>query len=258
MSEWKYARRYRFESQFGDELDYLTRLNRFKAPKEVMDLVGKMEPNIFVTGGVARQAALMQISGIAVDELPETTDCDFLSFSEGGIYRARFKTPVAAIYVGYNRPFAEKFGIFLDKHTALTLDQMVMGTPQGAADPELFVTDAAVQAYQDRVVELSPYQNGDCRSTDLITGFSAVCRAAVMSEILRPQGFVNGVDPAFARHVLREGWSHPRAMGKIRSVVNKSKLHGVKEGLYDYFRGQGFTIPQRFVDEPPYVSDDEG
>lgn len=257
MPEFKYSRRVRFDSQVGDELDYLSQLNRFPAPMEAMDLVGKMEPNIFVTGGVARQAALMQITGIAAHALPATTDCDLVSFSEGGIYRGRFKTPVAAIYVGYNRSFADRFDIFLDKHTALTIDQLVMGTPKGSVVPELFATDEAVLGYVNRVIEISPYQNGTCRSTDSIIGFSAVCRAAVMGEILRPQGFVNAVNPDFAADVLRECWSENRAVGKLRSAVNKSKLHGVQEGLFNYFGSLGFTIPKKIVEEPPYRSEDE-
>ena len=180
-----------------------------------------------------------------------------MSFSEGGIYKGRFKTPVAAIYVGYNRPFADRFGIFLDMHTALTIDQILMGTPGGIPSPELYATDEAVQDYQDRVIRISPYQSGECRSTNPVVGFSSVCRAAVMGEILRPQGFRMGVDPDFARHVLREGWGHRRAMGKVRSAVNKSKLHGVEAGLYDYFGSLGFTVPQKFIEEPPYISEDE-
>lgn len=240
MCEYKYYNR-RGPFTENTSLCFGRHFENFDLPSNICNQAKTLEPGIFIVGGIAREAALVEITQIDKAYLPKTLDCDLMTFREGGVYRKGDSQPLKLTYSTRARGVVG----FLDIHTAINLDQVLCGSPKKGFEPNLYATTSAVQGYKSREITIPPF-NDERNRSDMLE-FSAVCRGLVISCILREQGFKLIEDNNKLIDFLRKSWRDPRSEGKLRSAVLKAHKHGVLEEVYEEFLKLGFTINQKIM-----------
>ncbi len=227
----------------GERMDFLLPPDLIKIPVDV-SFFCRIQPGIFIEGGVARNEALVTVTGlepVKVKELLPPYGLDIVTFFRQRVYVREQPFPNRRQIVG---------DINLERYLRrkmFTIDQPFIGRQSDSQPPILYLTGDAMTAYKQRVVNFCPEYPAllITRDGNRLLSFGAIFRYFLFEIMLRRFNFVfEPLDIEFIKDYLKRGFLSDK--GSLKEKLEKYICRSKDLGLYDKYkqslRKLGITI----------------
>lgn len=214
----------------------------------------RIQPGLFIEGGIARNAALQILCGLdssSLSCLNPDYDIDILKLKDVPIHIRRQMEPLAHTrrIVAFNcGDYSDRWlNHFIEKD--FTVNQVFVGKTSEICPPHLFATDMAVNDYEKKIFRFSPNFKGVTRDENgkiiLISNASAVLRAILYGLYFSRQGFNIDIDKNVEKQSLKSVWKFLINSGCLEDYLSRAIMLSLFSQFEDKLTSYGFTIPSK-------------